>query len=755
MAIENLTYPLLYFQLADDAVLGMLLDGEYQVVESDLRKVKKSLSEHLSRQYKKTADYPFIDLYDATLRLVKVKIAPAFRLKGRAFQLTHRTEVTVPAVTGKRYEGHYECHFPLLEESFIYNDVHQLNTLIQSFAGNILYNKPPQVLFQLAQLPQPELDFIEMRVKTDRAPAWRPFNGGNDRNPALERLTEPYPAKRSLRARHAFPEVAWEMDWAVNQAIDKLAGHRANLLIIGPPGSGKSAVLKQAIRKISSETRRTFWRIMSQRITASSKYLGEWQELVEQLIDELQWVNGVLWVEDILQLASTGGSGAEDSVAAFMQTYLRQMRLQIAGEATPEQFDRLRQKLPGFAELFQTITLPEMEEKTALAVLEKFSAFVGQTQKIEIPLESQHLAFRLLKRYYPYEQFPGKGIKFLAQCATEARVEERTRIGKEAVLAQFTQQTGLPEIFLRDDLRLDQEELRSHFQGRIIGQEEAVESLCNVVKIFKAGLNNPHKPITTLLFAGPTGVGKTASAQALADYFFGKGQRKKPLVRIDMSEFQAPGDLSRLIGSGNEIGFVVREIRERPFAVLLLDEVEKAHPSVYDSLLSLLDEGVMTDAFGRVANFRNTIIILTTNLGASSSEAIGFGGKVSFEQRYRAAVERSFRPEFINRIDQMVFFRPLNAGHIQRIALKELSELEAREGIVKYGIRLQYAPALIERLASAGFDERYGARPLQRALEEEIVYPLSRWLSKRPELRDKTLALDYQNGELLVNELNT
>jgi ATP-dependent Clp protease ATP-binding subunit ClpA len=757
MAIEKLSYPLLYFQLADDAVLGILLGTDHQVVEPDLHQVKKTLSGYLNRQYKKTADYPDNELIEARLRILRIRITPTYRMGGKAFQLSHAIEVPVVAVTGKNDSGHQECHFPLLGEGFLYFNEQDLGNLARSYAANLLHTYPPEILIQMARAPQPGLDHVELRVNMDRMPAWKPFFR-EERNQYLDRLTEPFPPSRGRRTKNALPEAAWEMESYIAQAVDKILLQRANVLITGKPGVGKSAVLKQALRKVHALTKdhprpRTFRRILAQRITASTKYLGQWQELVEGLIRELKWTNGVLWVEDIMQLLSTGGQGAEDSVAAFMQSYLQDGELQIVGELTPNQLDRLRTLLPGFGELFQVVAIPEMEERTVWSILEKFAAYTRQNQGIGIPPESQQLAYRLLRRYYPYEQFPGKGIKFLAQCVNEARLHEQKEIGTEAILTQFTRQTGLPEVFLRDDLLLDQEELRTYFSSRIIGQPDAVETLCDIVKIYKAGLNNPHKPITTLLFAGPTGVGKTASAKALADYFFGKGQRKSPLVRIDMSEFKIPGQLTRLIGDRYETGHLVREIRERPFAVLLLDEVEKADPSVYDALLTVLDEGILADAFGRVTDFRNTIIILTTNLGSNYRQSIGFGDSAPSRQRFIAAVEKHFRPEFVNRLDHMVLFNALNRDDIRQIARKELLELSHREGIARFELSLSYSDRLVDFLADTGFDERYGARPLQRALEDHIVHPLSKWLLKNPSDQARSLLLDY--GEKGLEVKNT
>jgi ATP-dependent Clp protease ATP-binding subunit ClpA len=290
--------------------------------------------------------------------------------------------------------------------------------------------------------------------------------------------------------------------------------------------------------------------------------------------------------------------------------------------------------------------------------------------------------------------------------------------------------------------------MRQFFQQRIIGQDSAIEVVMGVVKIFKAGLNNPHKPISTLLFTGPTGVGKTACAKALADYFFGMGQKRSPLVRIDMSEFQHPAQLARFIGAGGEVGKLVQDIRERPFSVLLLDEIEKADPSVFDALLTVLDEGHLVDNYGRVTNFKNTIIIMTSNLGASSRGSVGYGE--GSKPNYEAAVLKFFRPEFVNRIDHIVPFEPLLQDNIKKIIDKELQEIGQREGIAKRKLHLRFHPSLPQHLLQVGFDERYGARPLQRALENEVIAPLAEWLLLHPQLQNRRLTLEWKEGRLQI-----
>jgi len=249
-----------------------------------------------------------------------------------------------------------------------------------------------------------------------------------------------------------------------------------------------------------------------------------------------------------------------------------------------------------------------------------------------------------------------------------------------------------------------------------------------------------------MLFAGPTGVGKTQSAKALADYFFGKGQKKNPLVRIDMSEFQHPSQITQLIGVGKQVGKLVQDIREKPFAVLLLDEVEKADRSIFDALLTVLDEGILVDAFGRVTNFRNTIVIMTTNLGASNRASIAFKDTTSDEDKYMSAISKFFRPEFVNRIDNIVMFNSLTKKDIEQITLLELDEVKKREGIVKKDLKLVFSKKIKEHLADVGFDIKYGARPLQRAVEREIIIPLSNWILENMEVENATLKIDYKKG---------
>ena len=753
--MKTIEYPLLCYELPDQSVLGILVGTKYQAVEKDIRKLKSTLGDYIYKQYKKHDSYYYMDIVEPRFKMEEFKIRPTFRDERGAFPISQILKVPIPIIFGETDRGYYECYIPLLKESFFYYEPKQFKSLLQYFTINLLNGLSPAKLNRLMLMNSPTIDSVTLKVNENRTTKWKPTQFER-RYKVLERLAERYPQSKVLRRNlSALPEAAWELEDKVEELVDKLIRNKSNLLIVGQHGVGKTAVLRQGIKKIATKARKektgiSFWRMIPQRFTATSKYLGEWQETCELLVEELRSASGVLWVEDIIRLLQLGGGGPEDSVAAYLISFLQSGRLQLIGEVTEQELESMRSLLPGFVQNFQLIKIEELAEQKIQKILSQFSTYAKQNLKIEFSDQALNLAYRLLLRYYPYESFPGKAVKFLGQCISEAQLQEANKIGQKEVIDNFIIQTGLSKLFLRDDLLLDPTKLTQFFEKKIIGQYQAIDKLCSVVKIYKAGLNNPNKPIATMLFAGPTGVGKTASAKALADYFFGKAQKKSPLVRIDMSEFQHPGQIHQFIGAGKEVGKLIQEIRERPFSVLLLDEVEKAHSSIFDALLSVLDEGVLVDAFGRVTNFRNTIIIMTSNLGASNRQPLGFTETTSDEAKYSSAVSKFFRPEFINRIDEIVLFGKLKKKDIIKITIKELSELNQREGIVKRKLKLEFDDSVVKRISTIGFDERYGARPLQRAIEDFVVNPIANWLLENPKISNQILKISFDK-ELIVS----
>ncbi|NUN47519.1 MAG: ATP-dependent Clp protease ATP-binding subunit, partial [Candidatus Brocadiae bacterium] len=534
-----------------------------------------------------------------------------------------------------------------------------------------------------------------------------------------------------------FPGAVFGRDAEIEALAGILVSPQGSVLVVGEPGSGRTCVLHEAARRAHERTAsgsafggRGFWKTAAHRLISGARWLGDWQEICETIARELSRLNDTLWIEDVAGLLQAGGDGPEDSVAAFFAPFLERGEIRIAGEITPRALEALRPRLPAFFDRFEIWPLPALEHGESLSVLERAAALAERDHDITFDRAALESAVRLARRHIPHESFPGKAVRLLGTCFSEAASRRRRRVDADDVLLAVIEKTGLPDVLLRDDIPLPGDDLRRHFAARIVGQPEAVDRLARVVQLFKSGLNDPARPVATLLFAGPTGVGKTASARAIAEYVFGAGQAVDPLVRVDMSELQDPGQIARLVGGAGDPGGLLGRVRERPFSVVLFDEVEKAHPAFFDALLTVLDEGLLTDAWGRVTDFRSAVVILTTNLGTPRGRSLGFGGGP--EQRIEGEVRAFFRPEFFNRIDQVVPFRPLDETAVTGIVRRELALVGEREGLRRRGIPLDADEDAVGWIARHGFDPVYGARPLQRLIERSVVGPVARRLLTRP-----------------------
>lgn len=353
--------------------------------------------------------------------------------------------------------------------------------------------------------------------------------------------------------------------------------------------------------------------------------------------------------------------------------------------------------------------------------------------------------YRLFQRFFRYRSFPGAAVDFLDDLFEQAADMQEASVTADQARELFAQRTGLPQNFLRDDEPLRVDDVFAALRRRVLGQDHACRLTAELIATFKAGLNDPQRPIGVLLFCGPTGVGKTELAKAASRYLFGHGEEQDRLVRIDCSEFAAHGSAELLLTRPDgEPGLLLSRVRQQPFVVVLLDEIEKASDDVFDLLLNLLEEGRLTDRFGRTTFFRSALLVMTSNLGARRGSSLGFAGNDS--PNYEQAVLDFFRPEFVNRLDAIVPFEPLPHEVIVGIARKELTELADREGLAAAGLTLSFTERLVERVAEGGFDPRFGARPLQRFVERVVVVPLSQFLVAHSELRNAMLHIDLPPG---------
>lgn len=745
--MENLRFSLVCFETAADQVCGVLLGTAFSGIERSVQKVKAAASDWLKRQWDDDPDALQPDLFDPQLRRFAVPLQLAYPSPKGPYPLPNATVLEVEAVYGAvPATGAWRCYLPWLEVTFFYYQPEQLPDLVAHFTRQRLEGRPPEEVAPYLTPGRVWLEELLLRHQRPDRTTPRP-------SPALQRLAhlaDRLPGPRSLQ--RLFPEAPWERAAEVEQVVQLWTGPRCQVLLVGAAGAGKTVVLQEAIRKVQALTRGrrpapTFWRSSARRLLAQARYLGEWQEICDQLIDDLEAEHGILWLNDLPELLRTGGEGAEDSLAAYLLTALRQGRMQLVGEVTERELAAMRRQLPAFAELFRVVPIAELDPLACGRVIQQLGQYAAQHLAVNPTPRALDLSYRLLARHVRYECFPGKAARFLTACVRRARADSADVLDESAVLAEFSRQTGFPELLLRDEIPLAPAELQTFFGSRVIGQPDAVANLCGLVATFKAGLNDPARPIATLLFTGPTGVGKTAAALALAEFFFGAGATRSPLFRLDMSEFQYAGQLHRLLGDDRRPSTLVQHVRDRPFSVILFDEIEKADPLIFDALLTTLDEGLLTDARGRTTDFRSAVIILTTNLGARYGTAPGFlAGDAQTGDR---DIRQHFRPEFFNRIDRVVRFQALDRDAMALIANRELAALASRSGFAKRGLRLQFHPSCAEHIATAGYHPRYGARPLQRAIERDIVAPLARLLLQQPR-KNQMLHLSYDSTGLVV-----
>lgn len=740
--MKTYEYPLLCQKLPAGTIMGRIVGSETELISNDLNSLKGDLSAYIEKKLK-TYAFSEPEIRSSKLKRVKLEVRPHYRDGERVFPIKESLQIEVVAVYGPNDYGYFECFFPLLGSSFYFYNEKDVEKLIKHFARDLFYNMSPEEITQLLRAEKPWLEKLKVHVpkakNTQRQPQVDYTKFKN-----LVSIAERLPLQRKGQGAIQSP-AAWERSELVSRLKYIMMEENANVLLVGKSGVGKSAIIREAIRELHTQQksllpfeRSSFWRSTPVRLTAKAKYLGEWQMICEEIVTELEGANGFLWLENFVTLVTIGGSGPEDSVAAFLLPFISSGQLRLIGEMTIEQLEAMRRLLPGFAEHFKIISVKEMDQATSLKVFDLFNNHIGRVVETTFDREALELSYVLLDRFMRYDSFPGKAIRFLSQCTQTAVLEKMAVIDKNFVIDMFTKQTGIPDFLLRDEIPLEGEQLKQFFLEKIKGQDHVINRVCSIIKVFKAGLNDPEKPVATLLFAGPTGVGKTATAKALSHYFFGKGQTTQPLIRLDMSEFQHPGQIYRLIGSE---GKLVSQVREKPFSVVLLDEIEKANPAIFDALLTVLDEGILVDDTGRLTDFRNTIIIMTSNLGSKRGSSLGFRNYQG--EDYEMDIRNFFRPEFFNRIDMCLVFQPLQEETIRKIAKLELEQIAQRDGIRQRKLKLLFSDSLIDFIAEKGFDPKYGARPLQREVERLVIAPMARMLVGRPDLKEQEVMVDF------------
>ena len=562
-----------------------------------------------------------------------------------------------------------------------------------------------------------------------------------------------------------------DLDEAINREAEVMelstmfsASDQRPVLVIGKRLVGKTAVIHEFVRRRMDRRRRSdvtlhiasiadltgdVWLISPQRLISGMSYVGQWEGRLLAILKESKRKGHVLYFDDLIGLFHSGRTASSGlSVAQVLKPYIERRDVRVLAESTPEAFRVLQELDRGFADLFQIVRVDEPNEEKNLHTLLAFRRSLERRRNTRFHADVLPVVIDLTRRYVSDAAFPGKAARLLQSLAAKHQTAEVTRA---EALAEFSARSGLSLSFLDDRTELDHAKVIEALGTEVIGQKAAVAACADAVTIAKARLNDSIRPIASFLFLGPTGVGKTQCAKALAKYLFGDRER---LVRFDMNEFASYYSVTRLTGTfDSPEGLLTSVVRRAPFSVVLFDEIEKAHPAVFNLLLGVMGDGRLTDARGQLVDFSNTIIILTSNLGAREAATdLGFRQtNRSDASVYRLAAEKFFKPEFFNRLTRVVPFERLRREDVQKIAHRLIEDIFNREGLVRRGVKLVVETDALNLLVEAGYHPQLGARALKRTLERQVTAPLAARLSGTAANQPLIVFLKDHEGSIAVD----
>lgn len=594
-----------------------------------------------------------------------------------------------------------------------------------------------------------------------------------------------------------------------------------NPALTGEPGVGKTAIVEGLAQRIvegdvpAPLLGKRVLQLDVGSLVAGTMYRGQFEERLKRVIQELKSSDAILFIDEVHMLVGAGSAGSAMDAANILKPALSRGELQVVGATTLDEYRKHIESDAALERRFQPILVEEPTEEETIEILKGIRSAYEAHHRLVISDDALDAATTLSARYVSDRFLPDKAIDLIDEASSRVRMykspaakktkaimtdlrevrkqyddavredreeealellelqeklekdleyyrttwdrESGPKVGVDDIAEVVSMWTGVPvmQMAQAESERLLQ--MEDEMKKAIVGQEEAIKAISKAVRRGRAGLKDPHRPIGTFFFLGPTGVGKTELTKVLAKFLFGS---EDALIQLDMSEFQERHSVSRLVGAPpgyigyDEAGQLTEAIRRRPYSIIVFDEIEKAHPDSYNMLLQIMEEGVLSDAKGRKVDFSNAIIVMTSNIGATKihQSAIGYQlqhdtaleERIAYQEMRREltkALKKQFRPEFINRLDDVIIFRSLNKEDINQIVSLELGKLSDR--LVDHEIKLAMTPEAVDLIADLGFNPEMGARPLRRVIQTQVEDPLS----------DALLAGDFKTGDTVLVDM--
>ncbi len=576
------------------------------------------------------------------------------------------------------------------------------------------------------------------------------------------------------RERRLDPVIGRERE--LSRVIQILARRtKNNPCLIGEAGVGKTAVAEGLAQKLVSGDAPEMLRLKRvvsldlSGMVAGAKYRGDFEERIKNVLDEVARSGGViLFIDELHTLVGTGAAEGAIDASNILKPQLARGEFQVIGATTVDEYRRYIEKDPALERRFQSVMVDEPDRDASMRILFGLRERYERFHRVAISDEAIGAAVRLSIRYLPERRLPDKAIDLIDEACSKAalggseegplalarsqKISGAPRVTSDDIARVLEAMTGIDAGTISESDAARMMRLEEDLHRRVIGQDDAVRAVARAVRRNRAGLRDPKRPIGSFLFLGPTGVGKTELSKALAQALFGS---EDSLIRLDMSEYGERQSSAKMTGAPpgyvgyDDGGQLTEKVRRRPYSVLLFDEIEKADPGVYDLLLQVLDDGMLTDSHGRRVNFSNTVIIMTSNLGAealSKGFRLGFSAEGGLADVCAAAVngelKRVFRPEFLNRIDETVIFKHLKKEELLGVTKKLFAQLSARLSSME--ISAEFSDGLLDEAARTGSAGGMGARPLKRAIQRLVEDPLS----------EKILSGEIHGGDRVVCSLD-